>query len=124
MRRDWQIGTGKRKGIQMGEPKCQHLNVVRSIAAEKEWRCVGCCQEFYHLGDIGFPGEKITIMEPYATLRDQFAMAAMQGDWAAQDASNDGSGLFLPSAKDESLRSWAVLYYRMADAMLEVRKPA
>lgn len=116
MRRDWQIGTGKRKGIQMGEPKCQHLNVVRSIAAEKEWRCVGCCQEFYHLGDIGFPGEKITIMEPYATLRDQFAMAALNGCLSTGEADE------FWVCKDENRLTTAATAYSWANAMMKARK--
>lgn len=50
------------------------------------------------------------------SLRDRFAMAAMQGDWASQvenwnvQEKDDG---FLRSAKQ---------YYRMADAMLKARE--
>lgn len=50
----------------------------------------------------------LTLMEPILTLRDQFAMAAMQGDWALRD--------------QKELEPLARKYYRMADAMLEARK--
>lgn len=55
------------------------------------------------------------------TLRDEFAMAAMTGDWASQD--DDSLGYFSNAhSTQESLQSCAKLYYRMADAMLKVRE--
>jgi hypothetical protein len=49
-------------------------------------------------------------------LRDQFAMAAMQGDWAAEK----GTSAIVRVRGDLWLA--ASLYYRMADAMLDARK--
>ena len=51
--------------------------------------------------------------------RDECAMRAMQGDWAAQ---NEESGYYTNSTDMEFLVKRAELYYRMADAMLEARK--
>lgn len=55
------------------DPKqCEH----RSVTPQgKDWTCDICGLRFFPL--IIEPG-KITFREPYATLRDQFAMAAMQ----------------------------------------------
>ena len=50
------------------------------------------------------------------TLRDEFAMAAMQGDWAAQ---SDSFGIFTEKA---DLMVAARQYYCMADAMMKVRE--
>lgn len=52
------------------------------------------------------------------TLRDQFAMAAMQGDWAAQD---ERSGYFDENSGEATFSKSAEMYYRMADAMLKAR---
>jgi hypothetical protein len=52
-------------------------------------------------------------------LRDECAMMAMQGDWAAQ---NEEGGYYTNSTDMEFLVKRAELYYRMADAMLEARK--
>lgn len=51
------------------------------------------------------------------SLRDQFAMAAMQGDWANQ---NSEVGYFA-DCNDEQLVNSAKIYYRMADVMLAAR---
>ncbi|EJD6371464.1 hypothetical protein AAIC24_001830 [Providencia rettgeri] len=51
-------------------------------------------------------------------LRDKFAMAAMQGDFAAQD---EESGYYQNDTPDEFLIKRAEFYYRMADAMLKAR---
>ncbi|MDM9282623.1 hypothetical protein QU814_05390 [Providencia rettgeri] len=51
-------------------------------------------------------------------LRDQFAMSAMQGDFAAQ--SND-VGIYGHHLTDEQLADMSKFYYRMADAMLKAR---
>lgn len=50
------------------------------------------------------------------TLRDQLAMAAMQGDLAAQD--KDAFGIFASDIPIKDLQYRALFYYRMADAML------
>lgn len=52
------------------------------------------------------------------TLRDQFAMSAMQGDWAAQD---ERSGYFDENSGEATFSKSAEMYYRMADAMLKAR---
>ncbi|WP_311746848.1 hypothetical protein [Proteus penneri] len=52
-------------------------------------------------------------------LRDKFAMAAMQGDFAAQDAVE--MGYYTNDTPDEFLVKRAEFYYRMADAMLKAR---
>ncbi|QLQ99390.1 hypothetical protein [Providencia sp. PROV087] len=52
------------------------------------------------------------------TLRDQFAMSAMQGDFAAQDAE---MGYYTNDTSDEFLVKRAEFCYRMADAMLKAR---
>lgn len=54
-----------------------------------------------------------------ASLRDKFAMAAMQGDLAAQD---ENLGYYENSTSDELLTARVEFYYRMADAMLRVRE--
>lgn len=52
-------------------------------------------------------------------LRDAFALAAMQGDWAAQ---NEHIGEFENNLPDEVFEERAATYYRMADAMLAERE--
>ncbi len=52
------------------------------------------------------------------SLRDKFAMAAMQGDWSAQDGE---VGYYVDNIPDDGLIKRAELYYRMADAMLKAR---
>ncbi|WP_273802165.1 hypothetical protein [Proteus vulgaris] len=54
-----------------------------------------------------------------ASLRDKFAMAAMQGDLASQ---NEDLGYFPNDSPDEGLVNRANFYYRMADAMLKARR--
>lgn len=55
------------------------------------------------------------------TLRDAFAIAALQGDWASQDEAtgcweNEDTPMHTAALEDR-----AALYYRMADAMLRAR---
>lgn len=52
------------------------------------------------------------------TLRDQFAMAAMQGDWATERMD---SGYWSQDDIDAIFKDKAETYYRMADAMLKAR---
>lgn len=89
---------------------CKHEKVVRR--GDGSWHCDYCEEEFYHL-DFGSPGKiQFTPMPEVATLRDQFAMAAMTGILAYPGrqfgASSDGAA--------------AKICYQMADAMLEARK--
>lgn len=60
----------------------------------------------------------IPITDYPISLRDQFAMAAMQGDWAAQD---ERSGYFDENSGEATFSKSAEMYYRMADAMLKAR---
>lgn len=66
-----------------------------------------------HPGSIVPPEQGLSL-----TLRDQFAMAAMQGDWAAQD---ERSGYFDENSGEATFSKSAEMYYRMADAMLKAR---
>lgn len=51
-------------------------------------------------------------------LRDYFAAAALQGDWASQNAQN---GEFANDIADIYLEVRAALYYRMANIMLKAK---
>jgi hypothetical protein len=53
-------------------------------------------------------------------LRDKFALAALAGDWAAQNLA-DGPCMG-DSDSIDVLKIRAKLYYRMADAMLQIRE--
>jgi hypothetical protein len=64
----------------------------------------------------GFPKSFGGKMDPETTLRDQFAIAALQGDWASSLGHFDADG------ETEHLRDRAQLYYRMADAMMAERQ--
>lgn len=55
---------------------------------------------------------------PGMSLHDYFAGQAMAGDWSAQSPE---VGEFNNKSTDEILFARAVLYYRMADAMLAAR---
>lgn len=52
------------------------------------------------------------------TLRDEIAIAAMQGDWAASAADTSAVDVRAPADIDSA----ASVYYQMADAMLAARK--
>lgn len=54
-----------------------------------------------------------------AKLRDEFAKAALQGDWAAQ---NEYAGSFHPGMPEASFIERAGMYYKMADAMMVARE--
>lgn len=59
----------------------------------------------------------IRCLEPPISLRDRFAMAAMQGDWTRAN----GTWANNPVGSDGDLKS-ARVYYAMADAMLKARE--
>ncbi len=69
--------------------------------------------------------QKIVALDPELavviapTILDQFAMAAMTGDWTVQ---SEEAGYFEASVPDMMLEERAELYYRMARAMLKTRK--
>ena len=101
---------------------CAHAVVKREPDTDEDnifstvWRCIDCQRKFSLLPYL--PIGSIKIMEPMKTLRDEFAMAAMQGELSAQDGESIGVvGNDLGSMLEASKR-----YYAMADAMLEVRK--
>lgn len=75
------------------------------------WRCSDCTKEFIPMPKIDFPGAVMVPMPEMATLRDQFAMAALQGRLAAG---------YMPD--HNRLREAAVNMYQMADAMWEARE--
>ena len=52
-------------------------------------------------------------------LRDQAALAAMQGDWAAQSLE---IGCYGNDTKSKDLQDRAALYFEMADAFISARK--
>lgn len=95
---------------------CQHLEVIRHGVLPSgvldRWTCKDCGAEFFPL-DLT-PG-KIQVMEPHASLRDQFAMAALTGWLAAGEA-----GIW--NHTDDVLREVAQEPYRMADAMMKARE--
>jgi rubredoxin len=85
---------------------CKHYSVSRWINEDNspadKWTCNVCQAEFYHLE--GLSSGKITVMEPHATLRDQFAMAALTGLLA-----------------DPDMKDCVKCSYIFADAMMEAR---
>ena len=92
---------------------CLHPNVYRKYEVDRktwsdEWACGTCNAQFYHLENLR--SGPITVMEPYVTLRDQFAMAAMNG-MLARDVE-----------KTELERLIGRKVYQIADAMLAARK--
>lgn len=66
--------------------------------------------------DLEDAADKI-LAEDRATLRDQFAMAAMAGDWAREHGFR-----IVNSASNIPFYGPAEAYYKMADAMMEARK--
>lgn len=68
--------------------KCEHSSVARQIDTDENWTdkwiCTRCGESFFHTET--FATGKITFTpapEPMPTLRDHFAMAALQGLMAA-----------------------------------------
>lgn len=102
--------------------ECRHEKVVRR--EDGTWHCDLCEWEFYHL-DFGPPGEiQFTPMPEVATLRDQFAMAAMIADAiqsAVVSAAYIGQGKIL-RGDYPGPETGAKDYYATADSMLEARK--
>jgi hypothetical protein len=90
---------------------CAHLSVKRFTVGDEgrvfkeEWRCKDCGLQF-HILDFSNHVAKLEYMEPHATLRDQFAIAALTGGLMRQGPT--------PITVKEC--------YRIADAMMEARK--
>jgi hypothetical protein len=109
---------------------CAHIHVERfrvendGKVFEEQWRCRECGAKFVSLDSLFAGPQKIQIMEPMKTLRDEFAMAAMQADalqsaiiaaaYIAQGKRFDGDIPNLSTAVKE--------HYETADKMLEARK--
>lgn len=100
---------------------CVHAVVERKWTdlgeATDTWLCVTCKAEFFHL-DFSNHHAKIQVMEPYATLRDQFAMAAMTGMLGHHDLHSTIRNY--PSA-DDWRKNIAEASYRWADVMMKAR---
>ena len=99
------------KESQMIDPagRCVHDRIERvgtDVGYTNQWLCRDCREEFYHL-DWKAEG-KLTIMEPFKTLRDEFAIAAMQ------------SLLLENPDSDRNKLGNAAYFY--ADGMMEARK--
>jgi hypothetical protein len=89
---------------------CKHETVNRSATGDS-WNCDGCGAEFFCLGLQ--PGKiTYTPMPEMATLRDQFAMAALTGLLATVNS---------PMGNSDN-RASARLAYKIADAAMEIRK--
>lgn len=102
---------------------CKHEKVGRRD--DGTWECDRCGEGFYHLGLKG-SSQKIqyTAMPGVATLRDQFAMAAMIADAiqsAVISASYIGQGKSL-KGDFPGPATGAKDYYATADALLKARK--
>lgn len=96
---------------------CAHVTVKRFDTSSKgkvfaeEWRCEDCGTKFFQVPDFSKDQGRITIMEPRSTLRDQFAMAAMQGILASCQGPAWGKDVF-PIGESA---------YAYADLMMEAR---
>lgn len=98
---------------------CAHISVERFTVEEdgkvfeEQWRCKDCGTKFVTLDSLFSGQQKIQIMEPMKTLRDEFAMAALTG-LVSDPQVNLGT--------KEQLDNGAKFCYSLADAMLEARK--
>lgn len=100
------------------KPACRHETVSRSV--DGSHYCEDCGAEFFHFD--AQPG-KIQVMEPMATLREQFAMAAMVADAvssgliaAAYIAQGKTFNDTIPGPEDHAQE-----YYKTADEMMKAR---
>jgi hypothetical protein len=93
---------------------CAHLRVERFTVEndgrvfEEQWRCRDCGTKFIALDSLFAGPQKIQVMEPRKTLRDEFAMAALMA--AGYQINGGCSGDAVAMA------------YKWADAMMEARK--
>jgi len=96
------------------------LPLYEKISASGEDSVSAKFADFLRFEDAMRQPQKIqfTPMPEVATLRDQFAIAAMTGDWAAQRPDWHS---FSRSSAQETFDRNAELYYRMADSMLKTR---
>ena len=104
---------------EMTDKKCDHSKVVlrrkyTDMSYSDSWHCDDCEEEFYCLGKAFLQSGPLTIMEPRATLLDQFAMAAMQGLFSA---SADEFWINIQACQNTTAQA-----YEWADEMMKARK--
>lgn len=99
---------------------CAHSTVKRFQVGneckifEEQWHCADCGTKFYHIPEMFSTGE-IQMLEPHATLRDQFAMAALN----AYISCDDSGCTFWPTGdKGEEICKES---YEWADRMIKTR---
>lgn len=90
---------------------CPHSN-VSFRNTDGAHHCDGCNASFMMTPDFSKYRGQITIMEPYATLRNQFAMASLTGLLSTATAKIGAS----------DIRAVTFLSYQLADSMMEARK--
>lgn len=101
---------------------CAHVEVRRQLDGvnpryyNEIWKCSDCGKEFEALLDIGSSTGKIKVMEPQASLRDQFAMAVMSS------LLQKSSLLQNPTVLPNDAGKVASIFYLMADAMMKARE--
>jgi len=109
---------------------CAHIYVERFTVEkdgkvfEEQWRCKHCGAKFVNLDSLFAGPQKIQIMEPMKTLRDEFAMAAMVADALASAViavSYLAQGKSFVGDYPKTVEG-AEEYFKTADALLEARK--
>lgn len=109
---------------------CAHIHVERfqiekdGKVFEEQWRCRDCGTKFVTLDNLFAGPQNIEVMPEQATLRDQFAMAAMIADalssaviavsYLAQGNTFTGDYPKPEEGVEE--------YFKTADALMEARK--
>lgn len=83
---------------------------------EEDWGPPSSIVLMARAASVIMKGERLNNTEK--TLRDEFAMAALAGDMAAQ---NEQTGTWPNTASDDFLEERAAFFYRFADAMMRVR---
>lgn len=97
---------------------CTHVQVVRfqienaGRVFEEQWRCKDCGAKFVNLDSFFAGPQRIEVMEPIKTLRDEFAIAALVAIIGRGDMD-----------KEMDVRPYCDDAYTIADAMLEAREP-
>ena len=110
------------------QAKCAHARVYYSkhedhgVVHSEHWYCTECHLEFSPMTWRFEPGT-LTVMEPVATLRDQFAMAALTGILAfgvGTETLADDRKYWTQNSED--IDDSAERSYLWADAMMKARK--
>ena len=101
---------------------CAHTHVIPlrietcGRVFEEQWRCKDCGKEFWPKPEMSIQNATIVPPPEQATLRDQFAMAALSGEFAAQGPYG------VTGNHPQAMLNSARRFYYMADAMMEARK--